>query len=85
MEHKLGTGEMTPEECKEIMKDLMLREYEQKQAEQPRPSALLADWLTNQTRSFLQKYFNRKFWTRPLAQPTIGMDELTASLKSRHF
>lgn len=80
LERKLETGEMTPEECKEIIKDLMLREYERKQAEKPRISNLAARWLKGQSRSLL-----KKLWNRPLAQPTIGMEELTTNLRPRHF
>jgi len=80
LEQKLETGEMTGEECKEIIKEMMLREYEREQAEKPQISKALASRLKVHFHSFL-----KKLWHRPLAQPTIGMEELNGTMRSRHF
>ena len=80
MEHKLKTGEMTPEECKEIIKEMMLREYELKQSEKPQINwEALAFWFQDRCQSFF-----KKLWTRPSAESTLEIQELSGTVQPRH-
>jgi polyhydroxyalkanoate synthesis regulator phasin len=81
LEHKLETGEMTPEECKEIIKDMMLREYELKQAEKAQVNwEALACWFQDRCQSF----FNQ-LWNRPSSESTLELEELSGTIRPRHI
>lgn len=81
MKHKLETGEMTPGECKEIIKEMMLREYELTQEEKPRLHwEDLAYWFQDRCQSFFEK-----LWNRPSAEPTLKIEELSGTVRPRHI
>ncbi|MDA0692752.1 MAG: hypothetical protein O3A78_04050 [Nitrospinae bacterium] len=81
MEHKLETGEMTPEECKEIIKEMMLREYELKQDEKQQINwEALAFWLQDRCQSFF-----KQLWTRPSTESTLEIEELSGTVRPRHI
>jgi hypothetical protein len=81
LEHKLKTGEMTSEECKTVLKEFMLREYDRKQAEQS-----TIDWkalvtkLKNRSKSFFKKLLDR-----PPTESSISMEELTGTVRARRI
>lgn len=80
MEHKLETGEMTPEECKEIIKEVMLREYELQQSEKSQDNwETLTFWFLDRCQSFF-----KKLWTRPSAESALKIDELSGTVQPRH-
>ena len=79
--YKLDEPRYTPEECKEILKDMMLREYDRTQAEKYQTNwKALASWLQNQSSTYI-----RKFWNRAPTEPTIGIEELSGTIRSRHI
>lgn len=81
LEHKLETGQITPEECKEILKDMMLREYDRTQAEKYQTNwKALASWFQNQSHTFI-----KKLWNRAPTEPTIGIEELSGTIRPRHI
>lgn len=81
LEHKLEIGEMTPEECKEIIKDMMLREYELKQAEKARVNwEALAFWFQDRCQSFF-----KQLWPRPPTESTLEIEELSGTVRPRHI
>lgn len=81
LEHKLETGEITPEECKIVLKELMLREFDRQQAEQsPNTWKILAIKFQNLAQSWLKKIMER-----PPAEPTIGMEELAGTVRVRRI
>ena len=81
LEHKLETGEMTPEECKTVLKEFMLREFKRKQDEQSHDAwKTLVVNLQSQSQSFL-----KKLWGRSPAEPTLGMEELAGTVRARRI
>ncbi|GJL77664.1 MAG: hypothetical protein NPINA01_06530 [Nitrospinaceae bacterium] len=81
LEHKLETGELSPEECKEIIKEMMLREYELTQSE--KTGMNWKAWRNN-LRKQCHAVFG-KFRNRPPTEPTLGMEELTATIRPRQI
>lgn len=81
LEHKLETGEMTPEECKTVLKEFMLREFYRKKAEQSQNvwKNLVINF-QSQSQSFL-----KKLWERSPAEPTLGMEELAGTVRARRI
>ena len=81
LEHKLETGEMTPEECKTVLKEFMLREFDRKKAEQSQNAwNNLVINFQNRAQSFL-----KKLWDRPPSEPTLGMEELVGTVRARRI
>lgn len=81
LEHKLEAGEMTPEECKEILKEMMLREYEKGQAESTQVNwKIRAAWFHEKINSLRKKIFERQ-----PAESSIGMEELAGTMRSRRL
>jgi polyhydroxyalkanoate synthesis regulator phasin len=81
MKHKLETGEMTPEECKEIIKEMMLREYELKQSETQHATwEDLAFWFQDRCQLFFSK-----LWNRSSTESTFEIEELTGTVRPRHI
>ena len=81
LEHKLETGEMTPEECKTVLKAFMLREFDRKKAEQTQNAwKNLVINFQNRAQSFL-----KNFWDRPPTEPTISMEELAGTVRARRI
>ncbi len=81
LEHKLETGEMTAEECKTVLKDFMLREFDRKKAEQSQNAwKNLVINFQNRAQQFL-----KNFWDRPPTEPTLGMEELAGTVRARQI
>ena len=80
MQHKLKTGEMTSEECRAVLKELMLREFDRKQAEQSHNARkALVTKLQNRAQSFFKKFLDRR---RVPAEPSINGEELAGSIRA---
>ncbi len=81
LEQKLEADEISPEECKEVIKEMMLREYQRKQVE-PLPQKLktkmsgILNWFDNHR----DKHFDVEN-----AKPAIGFDELAGTVRTRRF
>jgi hypothetical protein len=77
----METGEMTPEECKTVLKEFMLREFDRQQAEQP-PNTwkVLVIKFQNLAQSWLKKIL-----ARSPAEPTISMEELAGTVRVRRI
>jgi polyhydroxyalkanoate synthesis regulator phasin len=81
LENKVEKGEMTEEDCKAILKEYMLREFDRKQAElNPKTWQVLIIKLQNMTQAFLKKILKR-----PPAEPTISMEELAGTVRARRI
>jgi len=81
LEYKIEKGEMTAEDCKIILKEYMLREFDRKQAELfPSTWKALVIKFQNLAQPFLKKIL-----TRPLAEPTISMEELSGTVRVRRI
>ena len=81
LEHKIEKGEMTDEDCKMVLKEFMLREFDRKQAELfPRPWQVLVLKLKNLTHFFLKKILKRS-----PAEPTISIEELAGTVRARRI
>jgi hypothetical protein len=60
LEHKLETGAMTPDECKSVLKELMLREFERKKVQQSHNSRkAMASKIQKRAQTFLKKVLER--------------------------
>ena len=72
---------MTPEECKTVLKEFMLREFDRKKAEQSQNvwKNLVINF-QSQSQSFL-----KKLWERSPAEPTLGMEELAGTVRARRI
>lgn len=81
LEYKVEKGEMTDEDCKTILKEYMLREFDRKQAE-----LSLRTWqvLLRKLQKLAQSFF-KKILTRPPAEPTISMEELSGTVRVRRI
>jgi len=79
LEGKLKSGEMTPEECQTVLKEVMLREYELKQAEQP-----YFDWqaLARNFLNWSQSSLIQLLEKKP-TEATISMEELAGTVRTR--
>jgi len=81
LEHKVRTGEMTTGECQTVLKEFMLREFDRMQAEKT----------SNIWRTIAIKYHDRarsllkKVRQRPPAEPTISMEELAGTVRTRRI
>ena len=81
LEFKIKKGEMTDEDCKMVLKEYMLREFDRKQAElNPRPWQVLAMKL-----KLLIQFFLKKILKRSPAEPTISMEELAGTVRARRI
>jgi hypothetical protein len=81
LEHKMETGEMAPEECKAVLKEYMLREFDRQQAGQsPNSGKALAMKFQNLAQSWLKKILERS-----PAEPTISMEELAGTVRVRRI
>lgn len=78
VEHKLETGELTSDECKSVIKELMLREFNRKQAEQTQSARkALATKIQNRAQTFLNKVLDRA-----PARSENTMEELVENISS---
>ncbi|NIQ03301.1 MAG: hypothetical protein GWM98_25420 [Nitrospinaceae bacterium] len=81
LESKLEQGEISPEECKEILKRIMLKEYERK------TSATLSDRI----RTWIQQFGIRwnatrdRIRDRHFAEPSLDPEEMEGTVRSRHL
>lgn len=81
LEQKLEAGEMTPEECKEVLKEMMLREYERSQEESSHINwKAQAARFQDKVHSFIKKLKER----RP-TEPSLGVEELAGTIRSRRL
>jgi len=81
LEHKLKTGEMTPEECKTVLKEFMLREFDRKQVEQSQNTRkALVIKFQDRASSFL-----KKFWDGSPTEPTVSLEELVGTVRARRI
>jgi len=72
---------MTEEDCKAVLKEYMLREFDRKQAELfPKTWQVLLLKLQN-----LAQVFFKKILTRSPAEPTISMEELSGTVRVRRI
>ncbi len=81
LEQKLEADEISPEECKEVIKEMMLREYHRKQVE-PLPQKLKAKM--NGILGWFDNHRDQHF-EKPDAEPAIGYDELAGTVRTRRF
>ncbi len=81
LQQKLEDGEMTAEECKDVLKEMMLREYERSQEESSQINwKAQASKLQEKVHSFLKRFKER----RP-TEPSIGIEELAGTIRSRRL
>lgn len=81
LERKMRAGEISPEECKEVLKEMMLRAHRVQQAELA--SNKWKTWADG-FRSKLIAGFG-KFLTKPPSEPSLGMEELSGTIRSRRL
>ena len=81
LEYKVEKGEMTDEDCKMVLKEFMLREFDRKQAE-----LSLRTWqvLLLKLQNLIQ-FFLKKTLKRSPAEPTISMEELAGTVRARRI
>ncbi len=87
LEHKLETGAMTPDECKAVLKELMLREFHRKQAERSHHARkFLADKIQNRAQLFLKKVLERApAEPKRTLRAEHSMDSSSLPTISRHY
>ncbi len=81
LEQKLEAGEMTPDECKEVLREMMLREYERIQEESSK-----INWKAQAARLQENIYsFIKKLKDRRPTEPSLGIEELAGTIRSRRL
>ncbi len=78
---KLQTGEITPEECQEMLKHMMIIQYTQRHS----LSATLKNTVFVRGICKIFSGIQHKFLTKYPAEPTISVEELSNWLRPRHL
>ena len=81
LEQKLESNEISPDECREVIKEMMLREYRRKQDENL-PQKLRTK--VNQIWDWFGEH-GWKYPNRPPAEASLGYEEMAGTVRTRRF